>query len=81
MLVPENRNQGLSRRNTKPCPFMKKYILLLLLFIASIGAGYGQLNKERQIEIFASASIDGTEFFIKITPGPDSTIPLYKVVN
>jgi hypothetical protein len=58
---------------------MKKYILLLLLFIASIGAGYGQLNKERQIEIFASASIDGTEFFIKITPGPDSTKMTFKI--
>lgn len=58
---------------------MKKYILLLLLFVATNGAGYGQSNKERQIEIFASASIDGTEFIIKITPGTESTKMTFKI--
>ena len=37
------------------------------------------MNKERQIEIFASASIDGTEFIIKIIPGTESTKMTFKI--
>ena len=58
---------------------MKNFILLLLLLIATIVDGYGQLIKEKQIEIVASASIDGTEFFIKITPGKDRTKITFKI--
>lgn len=58
---------------------MKKYSLLFFIFIATIGAGYGQSIKEKQIEIVAFASIDGTEFFIKITPGTDHTKISFKI--
>ncbi len=75
----KTRTKAWGGGNTTTLPIMKKYILLLLLFIATIGAGYGQLNKERQIEIFASASIDGTEFIIKIIPGTESTKMTFKI--
>jgi hypothetical protein len=58
---------------------MKKYKLLLFLFFATNCSISGQSIKERSIEIFASASIDGTKYQIKITTGIDSIKIRYKI--
>ncbi len=52
---------------------------MFLVFFATTLSSLGQSSKERQIEILASASIDGTEYNIKITTNTDSTKVKFKI--
>jgi hypothetical protein len=58
---------------------MKKLTLLFLLFYGTASSIFGQFLEDKRIEIFASASINGTEYYIRIIQQVDNVKVKFKI--